>query len=85
MDLTAVQTMLVAIAPAFASVVTIIGCMIRIAYIAKKKDKDAEAKISEANNKLSKAYDDIAKIQTKCASMEKCLMELTEKKKRGGK
>ena len=85
MDLTTVQTMLIAIAPSFAAVVTILGCMFRFFQVVRKKDKIADEKLLQAENKLSKAYDDIAKIQAKCASMEKCLAELAEKKKRGAK
>lgn len=85
MDLNTTTTMLIAIAPAFAAIVTILGCMIKFFRVIKKKDKESESKLAEANNRLSKAYDDIAKIQAKCASMEKCLAELAEKKKRGGK
>lgn len=83
MDLTTVQTVLIAVAPAFASVVTILGCMIRFFQIVRKKDKIADEKVREAETKLAKAYDDIAKIQAKCASMEKCLIAMKEKK--GGK
>lgn len=84
MDLTTVQTMLIAIAPSFAAIVTILGCMIRFFQVVRKKDKVADAKIAEAENRLAKAYNDIAKIQAKCSSMEKCLVEMKEKK-RGGK
>ena len=36
--------------------------------------------VQEAQNKLQKGYDDIAKIQVKCESMEKFLVEMKEKK-----
>lgn len=85
MDLTTVQTMLIAIAPSFAAIVTILGCMFRFFSVVKKREKEAELKVEEANSKLSNAYNDIAKIQAKCASMEKCLAELAEKNKRGAK
>lgn len=85
MDLTTVETVLVAVAPAFAAVITIIGCMIRFFQVIRKKDKESNQKLVESNNKLAKAYNDIAKIQSKCASMEKCLAELVDKKKRGAR
>ena len=84
MDLTAVQTMLIAIAPSFAAIVTIIGCMIRFFQVIRKKDKIADEKLTEAESKLAKAYDDLAKIKAKVSSMESCLVEMKEKK-RGGK
>ena len=80
MDLRTVETVLVAVAPAFAAVCTILGCMIKVLSLFKKKDKEANEKVQEAQNKLQKAYDDIAKIQVKCESMEKFLVEMKEKK-----
>ena len=82
MDLTTVETVLIAIAPAFAAVCTILGCMIKVFSLFKKKDKESAQKIVEAQEKVQRAYNDIAKIQARLKTMEKVLVEMKEK---GGK
>lgn len=73
MDLNTTTTLLLALAPAISAILTILGGLFAIVKhfkkIISKKDKDLEI----SNNKLAKAYDDIAIMKTKIASIEKHL------------
>lgn len=71
MDLTTIETVLVAIAPAIASVITIIGAMVNIHIKIKGMQTESNDKLLKAETKLAKAYNDIATIKAKCESLEK--------------
>lgn len=79
MDLTTFETILVAVAPALSSVLTIIACVINMAIKFKKIVKNSDEKVAEANAKVQKAYKDIAIIKAKCESMEKVLKDKEQK------
>lgn len=70
MDLTTLQTVLVAIAPSFTAFCTIIGGLIKISSIMKKQKRISDSRLLDAETKLQKAYNDIAVIKAKCESME---------------
>lgn len=73
MDLSTIQTVLVAIAPAIASVITILGSVINISIKIKKMQTESADKLLKAETKLAKAYNDIATIKAKCESLEKII------------
>lgn len=75
MDLNTLETILVAVAPAISSILTIIACVVNMAIKFKKIIKNSEEKVNEANAKVQKAYKDIAIIKAKCESIEKALSE----------
>lgn len=73
MDLTTIETVLVAIAPSIASVITIIGAMVNIHIKIKSMQVESNDKLLKAETKLAKAYNDIATIKAKCESLEKII------------
>ena len=80
MDLTVLETVLVAIAPAFASVVTILGSLVNIKLQIKKLKKESNEDLVKAESKLAKAYNDIATMKAKLESLEKIAVKYKEKK-----
>lgn len=80
MDLTVLETVLVAIAPAFASVLTILGCLINVKLQIKKLNTESNEELVKAETKLAKAYNDIAIIKAKLESLEKIAVKYKEKK-----
>ena len=80
MDINALAQSLLAIAPSLANVVTVICGFFSFAKYIKNNNKELERKLAESEEKLQKAYDDIAIIKSKLESMEKYLMEEKEKK-----
>ena len=75
MDLTTVETLLIAIAPSVSAVLTILGGLIYMVRKNKSLAIDADAKVLKAESRLEKAYKDIAIIKAKCESMEKMMIE----------
>ena len=73
MDLTTIETVLMAIAPSIASIITIIGSIINITLKIKKMQTESNDKLLKAETKLAKAYNDIAIIKAKCESLEKII------------
>lgn len=73
MDLTTLQTVLVAVAPSFTAFCTVIAGLIKISSIMKKQKRISDSKLLDAETKLQKAYDNIAIIKAKCESMEKIM------------
>lgn len=73
MDLNTTTTLLIALAPSISAILTILGGLFAMVKYFKgvisKKDND----IKTANEKLAKAYDDIATMKTKIVSIEKHL------------
>lgn len=80
MDLTTLQTVLIAIAPSVSAILTMIGGIIFTVGKIKAFSKDSDKKLVESETKLQKAYKDIAIIKAKCESMEKMMIEEKEKK-----
>lgn len=80
MDLTTLETVLLAIAPSFASIVTCIGSVIKICFVYKKKIKEEQDSVKKEKEKNLKLSNDIAKIKSKLESIEKVLIETKERK-----
>ena len=80
MDLTVLETTLVAIAPAFSSVITILGSLIYIKKLIKKLKAESNEDLVNAESKLAKAYNDIAIMKAKLESLEKIAIKYKEKK-----
>lgn len=80
MDLTVVETALVAIAPSIVTIITTISGIIAFFRQFKKQKKESDNKLLECNTRLEKAYNDIATMKAKIETIEKCLIELKEKK-----
>ncbi len=79
MDLTTVETVLIAVAPSVSAILTTIGLLISFFRFIKKTLNKSKEEVEEANKKLVRAYNQIAKIEAKCATMEQVLIELKEK------
>ena len=80
MELTTLSTILVAVAPAISAVLTILVAALKVRSTIKKIKKESDNKLLESNARLEKAYDNIAIMQTKLASIEKYLVEKEDKK-----
>ena len=80
MTLDTLTSILVLIAPALASIMAIIAGFLNVVKVVKgfKSDSDKRVEIFELKNK--KAYDDIATVKTKLASIEQYLMDKEGKK-----
>ena len=79
MNLDLWTTVLVAIVPAFTAMCTIIAAIIKIISLIKQLKKESNEELDNANAKMLKAYDNIAKINAKISSIEKHLLEKEEK------
>lgn len=80
MELNTLITVLMVAAPAVSTALTMLGLAIKFGMIIKKMKKEDDSKLIEANNKVNRAYDDIAIMKTKLASIEKYLVEKEEQK-----
>lgn len=80
MELTTLSTILVAVAPAISAVLTILVSALKVCSTIRKIKKESDNKLLESNARLEKAYDNIAIMQTKLASIEKYLVEKEDKK-----
>ena len=80
MDLTTLETILVAVAPALSSIITILASVIKISVTAKKQIATAKSETVEANQKVQMVQNDIAIIKAKCESLEKVIIEMKENK-----
>ena len=80
MELTTLSTILVAVAPAISAVLTILVSALKVCSTIKKIKKESDNKLLESNARLEKAYDNIAIMQSKLASIEKYLVEKEDKK-----
>lgn len=79
MDLTTVETILIAIAPSVSAILTMIGGIVFMFRKIKATVTASDLKVQKSESKLEKAYKDIAIIKAKCESMEKTLIEQKEK------
>lgn len=80
MDLNTIKDILILVAPSFSASTTIFGCMIFLLKKLKKNSKENDQKLIDSQNKLKKAYDDIAKIKAKTESIENAIIEIKEKR-----
>lgn len=80
MDLTTLETVLLAIAPSLASIITCIGAVIKICFVKNKKVKEEQDGLKKEKDKNLKLSNDIAKIKAKLESIEKVLIETKERK-----
>lgn len=81
MNIDFITTMLVAIAPAFSAIITIITSILVLNKKIKEYKENADQKIIDSNAKALKSYNDIAVMKTKLESMEKYLIEKKEREK----
>lgn len=80
MTLDTLTSILVLIAPALASIMAIIAGFLNVVKVVKGFKSDSDKKIDNFELKNKKAYDDIATIKTKVASIEQYLMDKEDKK-----
>ena len=80
MELTTLSTILVAVASAISAVLTILVSALKVCSTIKKIKKESDNKLLESNARLEKAYDNIAIMQSKLASIEKYLVQKEDKK-----
>lgn len=81
MNIDIITTALVAIAPAFSAIITIITSILVLNKKIKEYKDNADTKIIESNKRALKSYNDIAILKTKMESMEKYLIEKKEREK----
>lgn len=81
MTLDTLTSILVLIAPALASIMAIIAGFLNVVKVVKGFKSDSDKKIENFEIKNKKAYDDIATVKTKLASIEQYLMDNKEGKK----
>lgn len=80
MTLDTLTSILVLIAPALASIMAIIAGFLKVVMVVKGFKNDSDKIINNFELKNKKAYDDIATIKTKLASIEQYLMDKEGKK-----
>lgn len=80
MDLTTLETVLLAIAPSLASIITCIGSVIKICVTKNKKIAEEKEIAKKEREKSIRLSNDIAKIKAKLESIEKVLIETKERK-----
>lgn len=81
MTLDTLTSILVLIAPALASIMAIIAGFLNVVKVVKGFKSDSDKRIDNFELKNKKAYDDIATVKTKLASIEQYLMDNKEGKK----
>lgn len=80
MTLDTLTSILVLIAPALASIMAIIAGFLNVVKVVKGFKSDSDKRIDNFELKNKKAYDDIATVKTKLASIEQYLMDKEGKK-----
>lgn len=80
MTLDTLTSILVLIAPALASIMAIIAGFLNVVKVVKGFKSDSDKRVENFELKNKKAYDDIATIKTKLASIEQYLMDKEGKK-----
>lgn len=80
MTLDTLTSILVLIAPALASIMAIIAGFLNVVKVVKGFKNDSDKRVENFELKNKKAYDDIATVKTKLASIEKYLMDKEGKK-----
>ena len=80
MTLDTLTSILVLIAPALASIMAIVAGFLNVVKVIKGFKSDSDKRIENFELKNKKAYDDIATVKTKLASIEQYLMDKEGKK-----
>lgn len=80
MTLDTLTSILVLIAPALASIMAIVTGFLNVVKVIKGFKSDSDKRIENFEVKNKKAYDDIATVKTKLASIEQYLMDKEGKK-----
>lgn len=80
MTLDTLTSILVLIAPALASIMAIIAGFLNVVKVVKGFKVDSDKRVENFELKNKKAYDDIATVKTKLASIEQYLMDKEGKK-----
>ena len=80
MTLDTLTSILVLIAPALASIMAIVTGFLNVVKVIKGFKNDSDKIINNFEIRNKKAYDDIATIKTKLASIEQYLMDKEDKK-----
>ena len=75
MNIETVTTILIAIAPALASIAAIVGGIVKMAAMLKKSNEENTASLEPKTDKMEKAFKDMAILKTKVESVEKYLLE----------
>ena len=75
MNLETVTTILIAIAPALASIAAIVGGRVKMTAMLKRSNEENTASLEAKTDKMEKAFNDMAVLKTKVESVEKYLLE----------
>ena len=75
MNIETVTTILIAIAPALASIAAIVGGIVKMAAMLKKSNEENTASLEAKTDKMEKAFKEMAILKTKIESVEKYLLE----------
>ena len=81
MELETWATILVACAPSISAICAIIGGLISVLRATKKNNENTKIELAKATERLQKAYDDIAKMQTQIESISNYLIKQKEKRR----
>lgn len=81
MDMELFTQIMVMVTPALTAAIAIIGGVTKIISLVKDFKVSATKDLEEKTSKMSKSFDDIAKINARLESMEKFLLEEKERKK----
>ena len=79
MNIETVTTILIAIAPALASIAAIVGGIVKMAAMLKKSNEENTASLEAKTDKMEKAFKDMAILKTKVESIEMYLLENKKK------
>ena len=81
MELETWTTLLVAIAPAFAAICTIVGGFLGFVHKLKQNNLKQEEKLEQALSKLNNAYKDIATMKAQLSSINQFLLDKKERRR----
>ena len=75
MNIETVTTILIAIAPALASIAAIVGGIVKMAAMLKKSNEENTASLEAKTDKMEKAFKDMAILKTQVARVASYLLE----------
>ena len=75
MNLETVTTILIAIAPALASIAAIVCGIVKMTAMLRRSNEENTASLEAKTDKMEKAFKDMAILKTKVESVEKYLLE----------
>lgn len=81
MELEIWTTILVACAPSISAICAIIVGLVNVVKATKKNNENTKQELAKATERLQKAYDDIAKMQTQIESISNYLIKQKEKRR----